>query len=130
MPLPEPFFVLATQNPIEQEGTYPLPEAQLDRFMFNIVVDYPTAEEELEIVQRTTTHQTRELEQVLSAARRSSQLQEIVRRVAGRRPRDRLRAAPLASARAPEPPHRRARLRLRATSWRRAGAPAAARAST
>jgi MoxR-like ATPase len=53
-PLPEPFFVLATQNPIEQEGTYPLPEAQLDRFMFHVWVDYPSAEEELEIVKRTT----------------------------------------------------------------------------
>jgi MoxR-like ATPase len=53
-PLPEPFFVLATQNPIEQEGTYPLPEAQLDRFMFHVWVDYPSADEELEIVKRTT----------------------------------------------------------------------------
>jgi MoxR-like ATPase len=53
-PLPEPFFVLATQNPIEQEGTYPLPEAQLDRFMFHVWVDYPTADEELEIIKRTT----------------------------------------------------------------------------
>src|SRR5262245_34294975 len=53
--LSEPFFVLATQNPIEQEGTYPLPEAQLDRFMFNIFVDYPSEEEELQIVRRTTT---------------------------------------------------------------------------
>ena len=52
--LPEPFFVLATQNPIEQEGTYPLPEAQLDRFMFNLFVDYPSQEEEVEIVRRTT----------------------------------------------------------------------------
>src|SRR5688572_15798598 len=52
--LPEPFFVLATQNPIEQEGTYPLPEAQLDRFMFHVWVDYPSADEELEIVKRTT----------------------------------------------------------------------------
>ncbi len=52
--LSEPFFVLATQNPIEQEGTYPLPEAQLDRFMLNILVDYPTEDEELEIVKRTT----------------------------------------------------------------------------
>ena len=52
--LPEPFFVLATQNPIEQEGTYPLPEAQLDRFMFNIWVDYPTYEEELSVVKATT----------------------------------------------------------------------------
>ena len=53
--LSEPFFVLATQNPIEQEGTYPLPEAQLDRFMFNTFVDYPDEDEELEIVKRTTT---------------------------------------------------------------------------
>ncbi len=52
--LSEPFFVLATQNPIEQEGTYPLPEAQLDRFMFNTFVDYPGEEEELEIIKRTT----------------------------------------------------------------------------
>ena len=54
MSLPSPFFVLATQNPIEQEGTYPLPEAQLDRFMFNIWVDYPTLEEEIQIVKATT----------------------------------------------------------------------------
>ncbi len=53
--LPKPFFVLATQNPIEQEGTYPLPEAQLDRFMFHINIDYPTEEQELQIVQQTTT---------------------------------------------------------------------------
>jgi MoxR-like ATPase len=53
--LAEPFFVLATQNPIEQEGTYPLPEAQLDRFMFNIYVDYPEEDEELQIVRQTTT---------------------------------------------------------------------------
>ena len=54
MRLPEPFFVLATQNPIEQEGTYPLPEAQLDRFMFNLWIGYPSREEEIEIVMRTT----------------------------------------------------------------------------
>jgi MoxR-like ATPase len=54
MRLVEPFFVLATQNPIEQEGTYPLPEAQLDRFMFNLWIDYPSREEEVEIVRRTT----------------------------------------------------------------------------
>jgi len=53
--LPKPFFVLATQNPIEQEGTYPLPEAQLDRFMFNIPLDYPSYEEELAVVKATTT---------------------------------------------------------------------------
>ncbi|GIS73230.1 MAG: hypothetical protein CM1200mP10_28070 [Candidatus Neomarinimicrobiota bacterium] len=52
--LEEPFFVLATQNPIEQEGTYPLPEAQLDRFMFNILIDYPSRKDEVSIVQTTT----------------------------------------------------------------------------
>src|SRR6059058_3371337 len=52
--LPDPFFVLATQNPIEQEGTYPLPEAQLDRFMFMVMVNYPSREEELEVLKRTT----------------------------------------------------------------------------
>ncbi len=57
-PLPHPFFVLATQNPIEQEGTYPLPEAQLDRFMFNIWLGYPTLEEEYNIVRTTTTNKT------------------------------------------------------------------------
>ena len=61
-----PFFVLATQNPIEQEGTYPLPEAQLDRFMFNIVLNYPTFEEEVQIVENTTTDQKYTLEQVLN----------------------------------------------------------------
>ena len=66
-PLPEPFFVLATQNPIEQEGTYPLPEAQLDRFMFNIVVDYPSKEEEMEIVRQVTGHHESELETVMDA---------------------------------------------------------------
>ena len=66
-PLPEPFFVLATQNPIEQEGTYPLPEAQLDRFMFNIVVDYPSKDEEMEIVRQVTGHHDAELEKVMDA---------------------------------------------------------------
>src|SRR6187401_1007462 len=59
--LPEPFFVIATQNPIEQEGTYPLPEAQLDRFMFNIKVDYPTLEEEKRILATTTKEEAVEL---------------------------------------------------------------------
>ena len=63
--LPYPFFVLATQNPIEQEGTYPLPEAQLDRFMFNIFVDYPSLSEELELVRRTTDGSSGEAVQVL-----------------------------------------------------------------
>ena len=65
--LGSPFFVLATQNPIEQEGTYPLPEAQLDRFMFNVVLDYPTYEEELRIVKQTTVKQNINLNPVVSA---------------------------------------------------------------
>src|SRR3954465_9718983 len=64
--LPQPFFVLATQNPIEQEGTYPLPEAQLDRFMFNINVGYPSEEEEFQIVRLTTAGKTVDLGHVLS----------------------------------------------------------------
>jgi MoxR-like ATPase len=64
--LPEPFFVLATQNPIEQEGTYPLPEAQLDRFMFNIWVDYPSFEEEMNVVRNTTTDKVVNVSPVLS----------------------------------------------------------------
>ncbi len=63
--LPQPFFVLATQNPIEQEGTYPLPEAQLDRFMFNVWVGYPTFEEEMLIVKNTTSNVNIELQQIL-----------------------------------------------------------------
>jgi MoxR-like ATPase len=78
--LPLPFFVLATQNPIEQEGTYPLPEAQLDRFMFNIRIDYPTEAEELQIVRRTTEPQKVELRHVLDAAE-VQMLQEFVREV-------------------------------------------------
>lgn len=78
--LPEPFFVLATQNPIEQEGTYPLPEAQLDRFMFEIRVEYPTEEEEFEIIRRTTITDTVEIEKVLSYEEWRS-LQALVRRV-------------------------------------------------
>ncbi len=65
--LEEPFFVLATQNPIEQEGTYPLPEAQLDRFMFNVWVDYPQYEEELAIVKATTTDKEVQLNKVMNA---------------------------------------------------------------
>ena len=78
--LDEPFFVLATQNPIEQEGTYPLPEAQLDRFMFMIRVDYPTEEEEVEIMKRTTAGVTGEVGQVLSGEE-IKRLQSIVRKV-------------------------------------------------
>ncbi len=65
--LEKPFFVLATQNPIEQEGTYPLPEAQLDRFMFNIPLDYPSYEEEIQVVKNTTTVQNYELNHVITA---------------------------------------------------------------
>ena len=61
-----PFFVLATQNPIEQEGTYPLPEAQLDRFMFNIKLDYPSYEEELEVVKSTTTDKLNKLNKIIN----------------------------------------------------------------
>lgn len=78
--LAPPFFVLATQNPIEQEGTYPLPEAQLDRFMFNTFVDYPDEDEELEIVRRTTADVVPNLETTLSSEEILS-LQNIVRRV-------------------------------------------------
>jgi MoxR-like ATPase len=69
MKLPEPFFVIATQNPIEQEGTYPLPEAQLDRFMFTIKVDYPTADEERQIVAMTTRGDRPDLSKVLTGER-------------------------------------------------------------
>jgi MoxR-like ATPase len=78
--LDRPFFVLATQNPIEQEGTYPLPEAQLDRFMFMVKVDYPTAEEEREILRRTTEDRHVDITPVLGAEE-ILRLQEIVRRV-------------------------------------------------
>ena len=78
--LGSPFFVLATQNPIEQEGTYPLPEAQLDRFMFNIWVDYPSYPEEVAIVKSTTTEQQVELKQVLSD-QEIMNYQDLIRRV-------------------------------------------------
>ena len=78
--LDEPFFVLATQNPIEQEGTYPLPEAQLDRFMFNVFVDYPSQTEERTIVKSTTAVQTHELAKILSAEDITG-FQHLVRRV-------------------------------------------------
>src|SRR5438045_3146467 len=78
--LAEPFFVLATQNPIEQEGTYPLPEAQLDRFMFMVTVGYPSAEEELAIMKATTGGEQVELNQTLHAEEILA-LQDIVRRV-------------------------------------------------
>src|SRR5215211_4783677 len=78
--LPQPFFVLATQNPIEQEGTYPLPEAQLDRFMFNINVGYPSEEEEFQIVRLTTAGREINLQHVLSGEE-VMQLQDVVRKV-------------------------------------------------
>ena len=76
--LPQPFFVLATQNPIEQEGTYPLPEAQLDRFLFMVHVGYPTEAEEMNIVKRTTSRQHVELQHVLDA-HRIAEIQDLVR---------------------------------------------------
>jgi MoxR-like ATPase len=79
--LPNPFFTIATQNPIEQEGTYPLPEAQLDRFMFNIKVDYPTLAEEEKILAATTRHEQPEVSHVLSA-RAILNLQKLVSSVA------------------------------------------------
>lgn len=75
-----PFFVLATQNPIEQEGTYPLPEAQQDRFMFNITVDYPSEDEELQVMKMTTATYKGEVQHVLDGAK-IMQLQEVVRKV-------------------------------------------------
>jgi MoxR-like ATPase len=78
--LPSPFFVLATQNPIEQEGTYPLPEAQLDRFMFNLRLDYPSYEEEIEVVKNTTTAKKVTLRNILSAEEILS-FQQLIRKV-------------------------------------------------
>ncbi len=78
--LPSPFFVLATQNPIEQEGTYPLPEAQLDRFMFNIPLDYPSYNEEIQIVKATTALQNIELQHILTGSQ-ISQYQKLIRKI-------------------------------------------------
>jgi MoxR-like ATPase len=78
--LPAPFFVLATQNPIEQEGTYPLPEAQLDRFMFNIPLTYPTYEQEVQVVKNTTSARTVELNHVLSAEQIMA-FQQLIRKI-------------------------------------------------
>jgi len=78
--VPKPFFVLATQNPIEQEGTYPLPEAQLDRFMFCVNIDYPSSDEEIEIIKTTTSAYAVNLDKVLDAAG-ITELQQLVRRV-------------------------------------------------
>jgi len=78
--LDEPFFVLATQNPIEQEGTYPLPEAQLDRFMFNLWLDYPSTEEEISIVKATTTDYKPNVQSAMNASEIIG-FQDLVRRV-------------------------------------------------
>ncbi len=78
--LDRPFFVLATQNPIEQEGTYPLPEAQLDRFMFSIYLDYPSFEEEVQVVKNTTTDQSQEVHAIFTA-QEILDLQQLVRRI-------------------------------------------------
>ena len=78
--LDEPFFVLATQNPIEQEGTYPLPEAQLDRFMFNLNIDYPSTEDEVSIVRETTTPEIQSLNAVITKSEIAT-YQDLVRRV-------------------------------------------------
>src|SRR5436190_14929801 len=78
--LPKPFFVLATQNPIEQEGTYPLPEAQLDRFMFNIFLNYPSYQDEVSIVKATTSDEPRSVNTILSAEDIQA-FQHLVRRV-------------------------------------------------
>ncbi len=80
IPLPEPFFVLATQNPIEQEGTYPLPEAQLDRFMFLIRMDYPTRDEEMRVLRQTTANREVTLERVMSGSELTA-LQRSVREI-------------------------------------------------
>lgn len=78
--LPNPYFVLATQNPIEQEGTYPLPEAQLDRFMFAIELDYPSVEEEIEVVKATTKEQNNEVKAIFTA-QEIQEIQQLVRRI-------------------------------------------------
>ncbi len=78
--LDKPFFVLATQNPIEQEGTYPLPEAQLDRFIFSIFLDYPTFNEEVAIVKATTTNTTESVKSILSASEIIA-IQQLIRKI-------------------------------------------------
>jgi len=102
MALPEPFFVLATQNPIEQEGTYPLPEAQLDRFLFDIRLGYPGERDEVEILRATTGNQAVSLEAVLDA-RQALALQRLTRDVACAEPALRYAAA-LARATRPDDP--------------------------
>lgn len=79
-PLPKPFFVLATQNPIEQEGTYPLPEAQLDRFMFNVTLDYPSYQDEVQVVKNTTSGHKIDLDKIIDAET-LSYFQQLIRKV-------------------------------------------------
>ena len=79
-PLPQPFFVIATQNPIEQEGTYPLPEAQLDRFMFSIYLNYPSIEEEIQIVKQTTSNQQTTITKILNE-QQILEYQQIIREI-------------------------------------------------
>ena len=102
MALPEPFFVLATQNPIEQEGTYPLPEAQLDRFLFDIRLGYPREQDEVEILRSTTGNQAVALEAVLDG-RQALALQRLVRDIACAEPALRYAAA-LSRATRPDDP--------------------------
>jgi MoxR-like ATPase len=102
MALPRPFFVLATQNPIEQEGTYPLPEAQLDRFLFDIRVGYPSEGEEVEILRATTAARQAPLEAVLDGEETTA-LQELTREVPAADPALRYAAA-LARATRPDSP--------------------------
>ena len=115
--LDRPFFVLATQNPIEQEGTYPLPEAQLDRFMFNVVIDYPTADEERRILAQTTPGTEPVIAGRRDGRRDRADALGIVRDVPGGRKRRRLRGA--AGARHPpgEGPGRDAGLRREWVRW-------------
>ena len=122
--LPEPFFVLATQNPIEQEGTYPLPEAQLDRFMFNINVDYPDEEEEFQIVKRTTADVAVQLTPTLIGRRDHGAAADRAQG-AGGRSRDPLRAA----VHAADAPRARARCPTSSTTTS-VGAPGRGPAST
>jgi MoxR-like ATPase len=79
-PLEQPYFVLATQNPIEQEGTYPLPEAQLDRFMFSILLEYPSFQEEVDVVKSTTSDKTQRINALFSAEE-IVEIQQLIRRI-------------------------------------------------
>ncbi|MFO1490776.1 MAG: AAA family ATPase [Kiritimatiellia bacterium] len=112
--LPDPFFVLATQNPIEQEGTYPLPEAQLDRFMFDIRVGYPKEDEEIAIIRQVTGAEPSAVEPVLGGGD-VLRLQKIVRGGGGR-PRGRIRRPHRPRLADAEPPHRTS-----CASWSRGG---------